>query len=223
MEVIRQVQRVSWDHATSNVGDLSDPLMVSFGTLPARELFAQQLAAAQRSPNRLAEGGCENLPAMLAAGWKHYQHPQAGIRTSVDLSPTSAHTRVRRGCCCRRRRPSRESYPAWSRHRRSGSPARRWTSRPATWCRSTPGCGSIRPIAASTDGLVIFDSQSGEPLAMRISQTKGWRQLTLYRAATQRGPLTLTFALAGLGQAAIDDVTIQIVHRTQPGWQQAQR
>jgi alkanesulfonate monooxygenase SsuD/methylene tetrahydromethanopterin reductase-like flavin-dependent oxidoreductase (luciferase family) len=91
MEVIRQVQRVSWDHATSNVGDLSDPLMVSFGTLPARELFAQQLAAAQRSPNRLAEGGCENLPAMLAAGWKHYQHPQAGIRTSVDLSPTSAH------------------------------------------------------------------------------------------------------------------------------------
>jgi hypothetical protein len=79
------------------------------------------------------------------------------------------------------------------------------------------------PIQASTDGLVIFDSQSGEPLAMRLSQTKGWRQLTLYRAARQAGPLVLTFALAGLGQAAIDDVTIQIVHRTRPGWQQAQR
>ncbi len=222
MEVIRQVQRVSWDHATSNVGDLSDPLMVSFGTLPARELFAQQLAAAQRSPNRLAEGGCENLPAMLAAGWKHYQHPQTGIRTSVDLSPMSAHTGAA-GLLL-------QAAPAVA-GKVPGA-----VETPPVWITSAPvdvEAGDLvqidawvridTPIAASTDGLVIFDSQSGEPLAMRISQTKGWRQLTLYRAATQQGPLTLTFALAGLGQAAIDDVTIQIVHRTLPGWQQAQR
>jgi hypothetical protein len=222
LEILRQVQRVAWDGATSNVGELADPLMVSFGTLPARELFVQQLSAAERSPNRLAEGGCENLPAMLAAGWKHYQHPQTGIRTSVDLSPAAAHSGAA-GLLLQAAPAVEGKQPGV-------------VETPPLWITSAPvdvAAGDLlqieawvkidSPIQASTDGLVIFDSHSGEPLAMRLSQTKGWRQLTLYRAARQAGPLVLTFALAGLGQAAIDDVTIQIVHRTRPGWQQAQR
>ena len=80
-----------------------------------------------------------------------------------------------------------------------------------------------QPILASTDGLVMFDSHSGQALAMRLSKTEGWRQVTLYRGATQRGPLAVTFALSGFGEAAIDDVTVQIVQRGVPGTQQAQR
>jgi hypothetical protein len=59
----------------------------------------------------------------------------------------------------------------------------------------------------------MLDSHSGEALAMRLHKTAGWRQVTLYRAATQPGPFAVTFALAGLGAAAIDDVTLKIVQR----------
>ena len=29
---------------------------------------------------------------MIAAGWKHFRHPQANITTAVDLSPQAAHS-----------------------------------------------------------------------------------------------------------------------------------
>ena len=66
------------------------------------------------------------------------------------------------------------------------------------------------PITASTDGLLVVDSISGEALADRIGQTKGWRQFALYRVAPQSGPVCVTFALSGIGEAWLDDVAIQV-------------
>jgi hypothetical protein len=45
----------------------------------------------------------------------------------------------------------------------------------------------------------------------------------MYRAAARPGPMHVTFALAGLGEAAIDDVTIEIVRHRGPLGGQAQR
>ena len=67
------------------------------------------------------------------------------------------------------------------------------------------------PITASTDGLLVVDSLSGEALADRIGQTKGWRQFALYRVAPQSGPMCVTFALSGIGEAWLDDVAIQVL------------
>jgi hypothetical protein len=68
-------------------------------------------------------------------------------------------------------------------------------------------------IVGSVDGLLILDSISGEPLAERILQTKDWQEFSLYRAAPRSGPMTVTFALSGLGEAFLDDVTVQTVDR----------
>jgi len=56
--------------------------------------------------------------------------------------------------------------------------------------------------------LMIFDSFGGSQLAERIHQTNGWREFTLYRAAPRSGDLTVTFAMTGLGEAWLDDVSI---------------
>jgi hypothetical protein len=40
-----------------------------------------------------------------------------------------------------------------------------------------------------------------------------WKEFALYRASPQSGYLTLTFALTGLGEAWLDDVTIQFIDR----------
>ncbi len=66
-------------------------------------------------------------------------------------------------------------------------------------------------ITGSTDGLLVVDSLSGECLADRIGQTKGWRQFALYRVAPRSGPMCVTFALSGMGEAWLDDVEIQVI------------
>ena len=66
-------------------------------------------------------------------------------------------------------------------------------------------------ITGSVDGLMIIDSFGQESLAQRIGQTEGWQEFTLYRIAPHSGHLSVTFALTGLGEARIDDVTIESV------------
>jgi hypothetical protein len=55
---------------------------------------------------------------------------------------------------------------------------------------------------------MIYDSHSGPVLAERIAETQGWREFTLYRVATATGDWQLIFALTGLGEAWIDDISV---------------
>jgi hypothetical protein len=79
------------------------------------------------------------------------------------------------------------------------------------------------PIQGSVDGLLVFDSYGGPALAERVNKTDSWRRLVLYRIvppaqpqeATQSPPpLTVTFALTGLGTAQIDSVSIRPLLRS---------
>ena len=87
------------------------------------------------------------------------------------------------------------------------------------WVR-TPG-----PIVGGVDGLLIVDTLSGEGMAQRITNTENkWVEFTIYRAAAYSGAMSVTFALSGLGEACIDDVSIQVIERRPTGPpQQAQR
>jgi hypothetical protein len=69
------------------------------------------------------------------------------------------------------------------------------------------------PVAATADGLLIFDSVAGATMAKRIGQTSGWQKFAMYRAATSTGPMSVTIALAGIGDAWVDDVTLRPVSR----------
>lgn len=213
LQLVRQIERVHWQQATRGPGrPLTNPLAASFETLPEHLRFLGEIAVAQRSGNRLSAGDCENLNAMLGAGWKHYLHEQGGVTTRVDLTPRAAHSGSA-GLIMR-------AEPADAEHKP------RAVETPPVWVTTAPvplEAGDLvqidawvridKPITGSVDGLLVIDSLSGRALAMRQSDAKGWRQVTMYRAAARSGPVAVTFALAGLGEAAIDDVSIQIVHR----------
>ena len=66
-----------------------------------------------------------------------------------------------------------------------------------------------KPLAGTGDGALLFDSAAGEPMAIRLHQTPGWRQVTLYREVPESGQIHLTLALTGLGTAYFDDVKIE--------------
>ena len=77
-----------------------------------------------------------------------------------------------------------------------------------------------KPVAGSVDGLFVFDSLGGPALGERVAATKTWRRLVLHRivpADSAGEPLTVTFALTGLGEAFIDEVSIRTVDRGSPG------
>ncbi len=189
---------------------LAVPLGVSFETLPELWRFLARQSGANRGPNLLAGGEFEDLPAMLAGGWRHYQHPLASVTTDVQLAAEKIHG----GHLALRLqvKPANAEQPPTL-----VETAPLWVTTPPVELQA----GSVIVIhgwvnvpqmpQGSVDGLLIVDSLGGEALAQRVGQTGGWREITLFRAVPRSGPLVLTFALTGLAEAWLDDFSIQTV------------
>jgi hypothetical protein len=222
LQSMRNIERAHWAFAVPVTDSpLEDPFTAHFSTLPQHYRFAHEMTKAPRGADRLPAGDIEDLDAMLRAGWKYYEHRQTGITTTVDLSPQAAHS-GRMGLRLR-------AVPADPEHK----PALIET--PPLWITTAPvnvESGQLlqiqgwlritQPITGSVDGLLVIDSLSGEAMALRVAKAENWRQFTMYRAAGRLGSMTITFAMSGLGEAWIDDVTIQVVQRGGPT-QQAQQ
>ncbi len=224
LAALRLIQRFHFDEATSGGGSLlADPWTANFATLDAHLRFNSELASTPRGPNTLPEGGCEDLKRMMAAGWKHWQHLQDNITSAVDLSGHAAHSgaaglRLRAVATDAGDRPNAvESPPMWV--TTAAVPVERGQLLEIQgWVRIA------QPIVGSVDGLLVIDTLGGEPLAQRFSQAAQWQPFTVYRAVGQSGTVALTFALTGLGEAWIDDVSIRVVaHRGAAGPQHAQQ
>ena len=215
MSILDQVQRILWEQV-SLPGDssVSSPFALNFTTLPLHWELVDRLRRSHLGANQLPGGDFEELAAARAAGWQHLQHPVKGVLTRVDLSSTEPRT----GQFCLRIRAVAENDQSPP-HLVVTTPV--WVVSPPVavsegqWLRIHGWVRVSKPIAGSVDGLQIIDSLGRLPLAERIGQTRGWKEFTLYRAATQQGSLTVTFALSGLGEAEIDGVTIEPI----VGWQ----
>ena len=71
-------------------------------------------------------------------------------------------------------------------------------------------------ISGSEAGLRIVDSIGGKDLAETIPRTQGWQEFTLYRSAAEDMQLSVDFELTGIGQAMIDEVTVQVIDLPSP-------
>ena len=211
MRPVRLMERELWDAAIVRVeSPVTTPASVSFWTLPMHWELLARIGASRPGPNRLAGGEFEDRDTWLSTGWDYYQHSLDGVFSEADLSPAAART-GRLGLRISAF-PSDidelvslvETPPAWittppvAVERHALMVIHGWVNVPT-------------PITGSVDGLMIIDSLGQEPLAQRIGQTDGWQEFTLYRVAPQSGHLTVTFALTGLGEARIDDVTVESV------------
>lgn len=209
MRPLRVLERVDWEAAVGRLRwPVASPAAVSFRTLPWHVAMMDFIANARPGPNQLPGGDFDDLSAMLQSGWRHFQHSVSGVRGECDLSPAAAHS-GRLGLRLAAQAADRqsasilvESPPVWM-----NSPE--VAVAPGSLVRIQGWVQVPAPITGSVDGLLILDSITGEPLAARIDETTGWMQFTFYRVAHPSGRVSLTFALSGLGEAWIDDVTIQ--------------
>ncbi len=210
MRPLRMLERAHWDAAAVSLGSpLASPFAVSFATLPWHWQLVGAVRATRPGPNRLAGGDFEDLDRMIQAGWRHVQSSRPEVVATADLASDRPH--AGRFSLRLLARPSGavgpdalETAPVWV-----TSPAV-----PIEGGRLVRIHGWIQvpaPVQGSVDGVMILDSFGGEPLAERIDGPTPWREFTLYRAAPYAGPLSVTFVLSGLGEARIDDVTIESV------------
>ena len=185
---------------------LASPLTTTFASLAQHWQLASRLAAARWQPNALPGGDFEDLDHMLASGWLQHRADIPAVQTAVELSFQTPHA-------------GRSSLhlQAWTQRAAGSLHLDGWpitvVSSPLPllagqlvrihgWV-NVPG-----EIRDTLDGLLIIDSLGGLPLAERIEPTKGWQEFTLYRMATRGEELTVTFALTGLGEVWLDDVTV---------------
>ena len=214
---LRVLERAEWQAAIGPLGStVTSPFAIGFTTLPEHLALIADIESSRRLPNILFDGNFEDLDRMLRAGWRNYEHAQAGVRTRVDLSrstrfegASSLHLAVTPEDP--KTAPGLiETPPMWI-----TSPAVTLTA--GQWVRIHGRVQVPKPITGSADGLLIIDSLGGEPLAERIEKAEQWKEFTLYRAATGSGAVSVTFAMTGYGEAWIDDVTIEPLVRPTQG------
>ena len=218
--VAGQVERLAWERGIVAAGSMvSDPLATSDATLAEHWRFIDALAAASPGPELLVGGAMERVDELAAAGWRHFVLAQKTIRSGVEI----ARPQPGQGSGCLVLRA--EAVEA------ALAPA--VVETPPVWITTPPvpvPSGKLlqiearvwvpKPIRGSVDGLLVFDSLGGPALAERVAAAGGWRRLVLHRIAPDDGlgePLVITFALTGLGEARIDDVSVRVLERGPPG------
>jgi hypothetical protein len=212
-EACRRLRREHWESAILQFpSPVSSPLCTSFATLPAHYVAAQRLAGSPWSVNVLAAGDFEYLEHLISSGWRQQRTEVEGIAQDVQLTPHAP----RSGRSCLQMR-------AWSDGHDQAPLSGQWpitiTSAPVQVREGQlvriHGWAKVPlQFPDSWDGLMIFDSQTGTPLAERILETQGWQEFLLYRVARQSGELRLVIALTGLGECWLDEVSIALQDRS---------
>lgn len=217
MRPMRLLERQHWEKAIEPLDRPAiSPLAANFATLPEHWAFLRELDSAGESRNLLPEGGMEDFDGMDGAGWRLYPHELEGVRAQGELSaepaPYAGVYSFHFSAAPRDPEKPVELVEA---------PPLRLVSPPVAvqagqWVRIHGWALVPQPIRGSLDGLLIFDSLGGEPLAERIGQATSWKEFTMYRAAPAAGTVYVTIAMTGLGEAYIDNLSIEAVVRRPP-------
>ena len=211
-----QVERLAWERGVLATGSMvASPLSTSDATLAEHWRFIEALSATAPATELLESGGMERIEDLAGAGWRHFALEQQDLRTAVEIDRTRP--AVGTGSLSIKAEPTSpteapvvvETPPVWVVTPAVRVPAGRLLEIQArVWVP--------QPIKGSVDGLLVFDSLGGPALAERVGMTPAWRRLVLYRIVPENAgeePLTVTFALTGMGEARIDDVSIRVMER----------
>lgn len=208
---LARLRQSHWEQAAATFASpISSPYCVGFSTLPLHwELAAKLRGSTGWEPNSLAAGDLENLDHLRGTGWQNRRGSDQQIQSLVELSTTNPHGGN-----------SALHLAAWA-NDATDIPADLESPPVSIRSAAVPvEAGQLirihgwvnvpKPIASGEKCLRIHDSLSGATLAERVAVTSGWQEFVLYRAAPDRGELTLHFDLAGLGEAWIDDLSVTL-------------
>ena len=188
-------------------GVVSTPFLKHYGLLPVHLKMFSRLAGGTWGPNSLTAGGFENLEQMTKAGWKNHRDESDQLTTKVELSQQAAFNGtygLKLTTFANNNLPVQiQTKPIWI----SSAPV----SIKAGQLVRIHGFAKLPRMAESFEGLLITDSIGRDSLVTRIQPKQDWQEFTIYRAAKRNGELSVTFAVTGIGEAMVDEVTIRTI------------
>ena len=208
---VHRLQVELWRDTVIPYGDpLQLPFRASHSLLPMAPTGIDNVETwVAWSANQLPTGDCEDLDAMVGAGWRQYQSAPPDIETKLSLSSENPHegdwclrlvasplTEVAGSCVV-------EYAPVWV----NTAPI---TLRSGQRYRVTGWIRIDHPIQGGLHGCVIGDNIAGPSLALRRTRTRGWEKFEMVRAADRHDHLTITVALHGLGEVWLDELQVQL-------------
>jgi hypothetical protein len=210
MRPLRILMRSHWEKAMRELDTpLATPWSGSFNTLARHWQFMDRMRSMRLAENVLPGGDFEAAPDLNLPGWT--------VQEDATLDPVVVGARRvdnnahgGKQCLMLRIQPkdAKNSPVALERALVAiHSPAMQLP--PGMPVRISAWVQIPQPLAATGDGALFFDSAAGEPMAVRLHQTPGWRQVTLFREVPESGKIHVTLALTGLGTAYFDDVKIE--------------
>jgi hypothetical protein len=213
---LRILMRAQWEAAVASLGKdappTASPYAVSFYTLPRHWRFRQQLADCTPGGNQLPDGDFERAER-VPAGWQVQQVTPDEVEGEVRVTGEKPHEG--RHCLILQVRPKAPVAPndppptkLEPTYLGVASPPVRLA--PGSLVRVSGWVKLDKPVTASADGALLFDSAGGEPLGVRLTAaTKGWQRFTLYRRVPATGAVQVTAALTGIGTVYFDDLKIE--------------
>jgi hypothetical protein len=228
---LRILMRAEWEAAVKSLGPdappTASPFAVSYFTLPKHWKFRATLEQCSPGGNKLPDGDFESADG-LPNGWRIQQATPDEVEGVAQISTTRPHD-GRRSLMIEIRPRTPPAVVSATPTSKTGKPAPPpppviTALEPTYLAVSGPPVqlppGSLvrisgwvnvpKPIEASADGALIFDTAGGEPLGVRLTEaTKGWKRFTLFRRVPAAGVLQLTAALTGVGTVYFDDLSIE--------------
>lgn len=211
MQLTRILQRAHWNDAVRALKGapiVTSPYLTCFQTLPEHwELMERFGQSAGVGASLLAGGNFEDFDRLIAEGLVHQQTEIDGVRATAEHYPKghSGRYALKLAAGPERGRETPRVVSETPVQIRTG-PVR---VEPGQVIHISFWLRIPNKIVSNLDGVVIYDSVGGAEQALRLNgPVPGWTQYQLLREVRESSDLTLTLALAGLGEVLIDDVAI---------------
>jgi hypothetical protein len=211
---LRYLQFSHWQNAVNRENSPgSSPYTICFQTLPDHWAMKQRIGKTPKeSNNLLPSGGFEDGDTVVAAGWQHTTDLPEGskiqVAAAVDGQPGAMNLQLR------------------ALEPKTKSPLQSLDGSPVTIASPeiSVNAGQIlrirgrvqipRPLTATMDGLLVYDSLIGSAGALRFQgPTPGgsWREFEYYREVPASCQMQLILELRGLGEVLVDDLCVTAI------------
>ncbi len=213
---LRKLMRLDWEHALRGVDHpVSSPFTVAFQSLPQHWKMVREVRTSQTLPNLLPTGDFEWPTPQPPSDWVVQQVTLDEVRLRLDRAAEDP--KQGRQCLKLEIVPNDvAARPAALERTFLAYHSPKVNLKPGMLVRISGWIKIPKPIEASRDGVLFFDSIGGEALAVRLSAATGWRQFSLFRRVPESGQVGVTLALTGLGTVYFDDVRIEPLVSSQP-------
>jgi hypothetical protein len=210
MRPLRIIMRNQWEQAAKELSTpVASPYAVSYYTLPRHWQMMDTIKKTTPGTNLLTGGDFETPASDPQSGWM-VQNPVPLDEVELSAQRVSEeHHDGNQALKLEVRAKNPQQLPSALERTFLAIHSPEVNVEPGTFIQVSGWVLIPKPITASADGALLYDSIGDSPLGVRLSTCPKWQRFVLYRKVPASGKVRVSMALTGVGAAYFDDVRIE--------------